>query len=155
MHCMICGIKDGEEREKGEHVAVHEYKLPHGKIHLCTSRKCKEHFYIHLDSGVPIVWVSRDDLYEEDWRSEITKEEDEDLTADDLREIAVQTQRIFCDDTYNEGFNQSIAGAVDLWREEKERTLVQDSPLKELPLLIGTLKYDRNTQILEQRLKGK
>ena len=38
--------------------------------------------------------------------------------------------------------------------EEVENEKVKNTPLKELPLLIGSLEYDSSTEILEERLKN-
>jgi hypothetical protein len=39
--------------------------------------------------------------------------------------------------------------------EEDEYNLVKNTPKKELPLLIGTLQFEYNNELLESRLKEK
>jgi len=157
MKCMICGKIEGQKDEHGQTIYLNKTKLPHGHISICQHSRCTSLFSIMLHDAIPIVWVSDSDLWEDndnDNYNKITDEEHDNLTAEDLIEIANNTQEIFCDDSYNEAYNQAIEGAVNLWREGNERKLVEDSPIKELPLLIGALKFQRNTEILERRLKN-
>lgn len=154
--CIICGKKEGESAKLdsgGKYiVTLCVYKLPHGTVYVCGGGKCSKHLTLQINGfASPLVWISVDDLYEEDYIDALSKEEAENLTAEDFLEIAEtasiqlfegDSHRLACDD------------AVDQWREDKEKKMIEDTPEKELPLLIETLKYNRNKELLEKRLKG-
>ena len=152
----MCGKKHGDRYEvygTGYHVFVQEYDFPHGKVQICEN--CKRHFTLQIwDFATPVVWLSGDDLWNEDLGAEhLTEKELSNLTGEELIELAQDTADAL-GDTFHETFHEAVGLAVNGWKEQKEKKKIEETPLKELPLLIGTLKYKRNIEILEKRLKG-
>ena len=155
--CIICGVKDGETHENlggngfpGK-IHISTYKLPHGEIHLCVNSTCQRMLTLLInDFQAPIVWVTKEDLYEEGFNEDcLTKEEAENLTPEEMIEIASDMQTTFDLTSYR----QALDDTADQWRKEKERKLIKDTPLKELPLLIEDLKFDSIKSLLEMRLR--
>jgi predicted nucleic acid-binding Zn ribbon protein len=131
--CIICG-----KPCKVENI------LPHGKV-FCHNG-CKELLNFHLNKAVPIVWMGLDDLIE---REHLTEEEAKAVTPVDL----IDATRAAADDmwvgTFGETFDDMVRGSA-VWLEEIK---VEQTPLKELPLLMGKLKYRESEKILTQRMK--
>lgn len=154
--CIICGKTEGEKREYGETTHLEDYNLPHGKITICMNGSCRKHLTLQInDFAYPMVWVSKDDLYEEDFIETLTEEEAENLTADDMIEIAGDSTDYIFNCGFGDTFREALDSVTEQWRKEKERKLVESTPLKELPLLIEDLKYESNKTFLGMRLKEK
>ena len=153
--CIICGKKEGDLYGgdlygNGYKIHIIKYKLPHGTVYLCGNSKCSKHLTLQLNNfASPIAWVGGEDLFEEDGNDYMTKEELENLTAEELIEIADDT----ADYIFGETFHDAIGYTVEQWRENKEKKMVESTPEKELPLLIESLKYKWNKELLEKRLK--
>lgn len=163
--CIICGKKEGEpsnikyiftNKDVIPPVIIIRHKLPHGTIYTCQSDTCMRHLTLQLnDRATPVVWLSGDDLYNEDLGAKhMTEEEFDVLTADELLQLSNDTADSLWNCNFHDEFQSHIGMAVDGWREEKEKEIVKNTPKKELPLLIGALKYKRNIDFLEKRLKG-
>jgi hypothetical protein len=159
-HCIICGVKDGETLEKiggngfpGK-IHISTYKLPHGTISLCYSAKCQKILTLLInDFQAPMVWVTKEDLYEEGFNEDcLTQEEAENLTPEEMIEITSDAADLLSNGGFPDDYREILNDTVDQWRKEKERKLIKDTPLKELPLLIEDLKYDSNKSLLEMRL---
>lgn len=154
--CIICGKKEGDKAKLhggGEYtVTIYVHKLPHGTVYICGDGKCSKHLTLQInDFASPLVWLSLDDLYEEDYRDTLSKEEAENLTAEDLLEIAETASDILWN---GDAHRDACDNAVEQWRENKEKETVKNTHEKELPLLIESLQYKRNKELLEKRLKG-
>lgn len=162
MKCIICGATDGKTRvlpppavETCGETNIFTYKLPHGSIHLCGSGQCRKLLTLQInDFASPMVWVSKDDLYEETDIDTLSKEEAENLTPEDLIEITTDAADMMWNGSFGEEYREILDNSAKQWRENKEGELVQNTPEEELPLLIGNLKYDRSKEYLEQRLRG-
>jgi hypothetical protein len=157
MKCIICGRKEGDSYDENGEYKLHlkKYKLPHGTIYLCNEDTCSKHLTLQINNfASPIMWVSEADLFEEDSNEHITKEELENLTAEELIELADNTADYIWNGNFGDTFHDAIDDTVEQWREEKEKKMVETTPEKELPLLIENLKYKRNKELLEKRLKG-
>lgn len=146
--CIICGKKC-----KDKETLIQAYKLPHGTIHLCHDHKCQKMLTLLInDFAAPIIWVSKADLYEKDFIETLTEEECNNLTPEDILELAADAEDMIGNDN-SFGFRETLDCVAEEWRKEKERKLIETTPLKELPLLIEDLKYDSNKSFLEMRLK--
>jgi len=158
--CIICGKKEGDKGKLhggGEYtVHIYKYKFPYGTIYIC-GHGCTRHLTLQVNGfASPLVWISLDDLYEEGWKDTLSKEEADNLTAEDFLDIAGTASDILHSDDIWDGdaHRDACDDAVDQWREQKEKEKIEDTPEKELPLLIEDLKYKRNKELLEKRLKG-
>jgi hypothetical protein len=160
-HCIICGVKDGETRENlggngfpGK-IHISTYKLPHGEIYLCYNSTCQKILTLLInDFQTPMVWVTKEDLYEERFNENcLTQEEAENLTPEEMIEITSDAADLLSNGSFPEEYREVLNDTADPWRKEKERKLIETTPLKELPLLIEDLKYDSNKSLLEMRLK--
>jgi len=79
----------------------------------------------------------------------LSKEEAKNLTAEEFLEIAEDASEIL----WNEGAHRdACGGAIEQRREKKEREMIKNTPEKGLSLLIETLKYDKNKELLEKLL---
>jgi len=155
MKCIICGQKEGDSYGEGYKVHINEHKLPHGTVYLCTNAHCGRHLTLQLNNfASPIAWVSGEDLFEEGGNEYMTREELENLTAEELIDLADNTADYIWNGSFGETYHTAVEDTVEQWREEKEKKMVEATPEKELPLLIESLKYKRNKELLEKRLKG-
>lgn len=142
--CLICGKKP-----------TYKITLPHGTIFIC--HKCAELLTFKINDASPILWLDPDYLYDEAYDDEgaMTKEEKDQLTPEDYITLAKDTADALCNDDYfHSQMQDCIKIAVEQWRENKERKLIENAPLKELPLFINSIKYPYNKELLEKRLKG-
>ena len=145
MKCIVCG-KENEPKESAE------YKFLHGSISVCYS--CRPILMYKIEGGnVPIGWVHPEDLYIEGVREIIPKKEAEELTMKDMFSIAKHMEEQF-QESYESLYEHLMKHSIPYWKQEKEEELVRNTPPKELPILIGSLKFEKNKQLLEQRLKG-
>jgi len=157
MKCIMCGrTRNQVFKVHGQEYTVYirEYKFPHGTIHICES--CKEEFSTQLwDFAHPVAWLSGDDLNSPDTGAEhMTEEELEDFSPKELIELAKRTADILWNRNFHDTFHDTLGDTVNEWREKKEKKLVEETPEKELPLLIESLRYESNKKLLEKRLKG-
>jgi hypothetical protein len=157
--CIICGVKEGEIKN-GHVIYIQNHKLPHGKIYLCHYDSCQKMLTCLINNEAsPMVWVSKDDLsddYANCYANCLTEEEMEKLTPEDIIEIADNATDLMYDGNslwYLETYRENLSCAVDEWRVQKELEVVENLPAKELPLLIGNLKYQSSIDVLEKRLK--
>lgn len=147
MKCIVCG-KENKLKES----AV--YKFSHGSICVCYS--CRPTLMYKIEGGnVPIGWVHKEDLYIEGVREVIPKEEAEDLTMKDMFSIAKHMEELLQEQHESLYRHETLMReSIPYWKQDKEEELVRNTPPKELPTLIGSLKFEENMQFLEQRLKG-
>lgn len=148
--CIICGKKC-----KDKETLIQTYKLPHGTIHLCHVHKCQKMLTLLInDFATPMIWVCKTDLYEKDFTGILTEEECDNLTPEDMLGLTADAADMIWNGNFGDNeFRETLDYAANEWRKEKERLLIKDTPLKELPLLIEDLKFDSNKSFLEMRLK--
>lgn len=155
--CIICGAKEGDKHPRWDcEITIRTYKLPHGSINICT-QGCMKLLTLHINDGAtPVIWLSKDDLYEKDYNEDcLTLDEADNLTPEDIIELATDTAELLWNGSLNDTYRETLDVAIDGWRREKERKRVAETPVKELPLLIGNLNYDVSIKLLERRLKEK
>ncbi len=160
MKCIVCGAVEGETRERlggnghpGQiHISV--YKLPHGEVHLCHSDQCRRLLTLELNFATPMVWVTKEDLYQEGYIHILTEEEADNLKPEDLIEITCDAADTIWNSSFDEEYREALDNSAKQWRENKEYEMVEKTPDDGLPLLIGNLKYDKSKELLNQRLKG-
>ena len=75
------------------------------------------------------------------------------LTPKDLYNIS-QSLRNYIWELWDNHYTDDMTAAIAGWREWKEVQKVEDTPDKDLPLLIGKLEYDKSLELFEKRLKG-
>ena len=139
--CIICGRKPS-----------YKITLPHGTIFVCHN-ECAELLTLKInDNNSPVIWVGHSDLYEEDYKEILTKEEMENLTSEDMIEIAHNTADALGDYFWEE-YNDALGRAAEWWRENQEMKYIKNCPKEDLPLLINNIKYENNKKIFEERLK--
>lgn len=159
MKCIICGRKEGDIYTWHENeftISLKEYQLPHGSIPVCKSigygDECMKHLTLQLnDFASPLIWMSLSDLYEEDNIETLSKEEADNITAEEFLGIAETASDIIW---VGDAHRDACDDAVEVWREQKEKEMIENMPRKELPLLIGALKYKKNKDLLVTLLKG-
>ena len=149
MKCFVCGNKKTHDKNKFPLLAT--YELPHGTISVCY--KCRPALMFNINAGnIPIWWIAKEDLYCPDLHERISKEEADQLTVKDLECIAQHIEELL-NEQYESTYSQVIHDALPYWKRDKEEELVRNTPKKELPLLIGKLKYKESKALLEERLK--
>ena len=140
--CIICGKKESVKE------SVHDYDLPHGTISICTSSQCKKLLTYKINFAVPVVWFSLEDAYEEDGNDFLTKEEAEALTDEEIVDLGDEVS-----EDIGYGFSGHVESAVESWKMSREKEKIMNTPLKKLPLLIGSIEFNANKRHLEERLK--
>ncbi len=136
MKCILCG-KPAEK-----------HKFKHGTLNLC--HKCIPALTCEINGqNTTVAWIHKEDLAR-DKDSILSKEEAEDFTRDDLILYARHMEEWIVEGATWKGAKWK---SLNDWRDEKEELLVLNTPLKELPLLIGSLKSKYNITMLEGRLK--
>lgn len=143
--CIICGKTKN----------LWEVKLPHGSFHICFGQKCADQVTVTVNScSFPTVWVSPDDLGP-DTSGLLTDKELEVITNKDIIEIARDTGEGLCNDDYfHASYQEALTVSIQYWREAKERELINDTSLENLPLIIEDIQYERNKKLLQERLKN-
>lgn len=149
MKCFVCG-KDNKPKES----VTHEFQ--HGTVSVCY--QCRDAFMYQLNGGnVPIWWLAVEDLHQSGLTdpsgNRISDEEADGFTMKDLVSVAKHTEELL-NEQYESLYDQVIRDALPFWRKEKEEELVMNTPERELPLLIGSLKHSENIDLLQSRLKG-
>lgn len=142
--CALCGKKQAPwiiER-KGK------------KIALCNDCKEAATAVIHGDNE-PVMWAGKVDIEERcDNDLELLKEARA-LTRCDIVSIADRLSGWFWDqDANGSWFSDSIMEAFLTHLSEKEAKKINDTPVKDLPLLIGTIKHKENEELLEKRMRS-
>lgn len=145
--CIICGRK----------FHLSKVEFPHGTVYVCYDRKCKEMIALKVndDDYAPIIWVGRGDLYEDDDNHVLTEEELKTVTDEELIHMASDLQDWIWNDSFGQDYHEGLKQVCDFWKENKEMKHIRECPKKDLPLLIGNLKFDSNQKVLEERLRGK
>jgi len=144
--CFICG-KEGSFIEH----------LPHGQICVCQS-KCLEILTLKINNDAyPVVWVSRDDIHNEDEDEDqrrMPKEDYDTLESEEIIRIASDTANALGDYFWN-SYDDALKTAL-FWRKERvELKMIKNTPDEDLPLLIGKIEFESNKRFFENRLKGK
>lgn len=157
--CIVCGRKDKDTFEmfnETYEVSINEYKFEHGSVFVCSYHKCSALLSLHLNGfAAPVVWLSSDDLINEDLGGiHMTEEEFESLKPEDMIELAGKISDSLFNESFIDLYHNDIGSAVEAMWEKKEREKVKKTEPKGLPLLIGALKYQRNIDLLQKRLKG-
>lgn len=131
--CIVCGKKNATT-----------HKLPHGDLSFCNY-SCFEKVIVATQKAVPILWVGQDDYLDRELiDSEEFKDQDKALIA-----AAMEVQNGVLNDSFWDGYSDCLVDSVD----EFEKEMIRNTPMKELPLLIGHLKHG-NDEFLTRRFKG-
>ena len=134
--CIICGTQCK---------TVH--KLPFGTIR-CHSNTCFKSLIYAVEKSYPILWMGKGDLEDHD---EYTKEELDKISPENMRIAADEATNVLWDSSY---FNDTFSELVTVTATSLERSKIYDTPLEELPLLMGKLKHEENEDYLIKRIKG-
>lgn len=140
--CIICGKSTFDK-----------INLSNGIIYACYS--CRDILTLKINDTFPILWLDSDYLYDLSYQDGVmTKEEAAQLKPEEIITLAKDTADILCNDDYfHIQLQEYIKQAVEHWRERKEEKFIINTPIKNLPLLIGSIKYKDNQKLFEKRLK--
>ena len=145
--CIVCGAKKG----------LDTFKFKYGSVHVCRTGDCLEKLRFQTDyNSVPVITLSANEMFNPDWddyANYITEKEYDSLTPEDLYNIS-QSLRNFIWELWDNHYNDDMTAAIAGWREWKEIQKVENTPDKDLPLLINKLEYEASKKLLERRLKN-
>ena len=124
--CIICGGKDAPE-----------HKLPHGTIHI-HGNKCFKILCAKTQDSIPMVWAGIGDYTDHELYT------DEELRGHD--EALIDGADAATDYLWNGNFGDEFEEALKAGAVEVERALIREANPKELPLLIGNLKFPKENE---------
>jgi len=134
--CIICGTQCK---------TVH--KLPFGTIR-CHADLCFKSLIYSVEKSYPILWMGTCDLED---LGEYTKEELDKTSPENMRIAADAATDALWNNQY---FGDTFGDLITLAATSLERSKIYDTPLEELPLLMGQLKFEENETFLIKRIKG-
>lgn len=133
--CIICGKSDKN---------LQENILPHGTIYCHFG--CKNLLNYLLNDAIPLVWLGKADLEDREY---YTSEELETITPEALILASEEAADSLWDGNFGETFGDTLRQTAVAIETDK----VYNTPKKELPLLMGKLKFRESEKLLTQRMK--
>jgi hypothetical protein len=124
-------------------------RLPHGQFEVCGSH-CKHKVVYGILGYFPILGFNLEELLDHD----VLDDEDLerlDLNLDDEYALSRDFNQCFWDDDIGKSYADS-AQKIGVKAEEMS---LRKTPRDQLPLKIGTLKFEENEQLLEELIKRK
>lgn len=138
--CIICGKEED----------VVEYKLPHGTIHLCHNNKCSRLITYRINNSCPIVWVGEPEIMEE-YENDSLQEAFGKLTEEEVLQAARDTEQcLWNDDMMGNMYHE----ALEMAQQYLEQGRIEKAPLEKLPLMLNSLYFEKNKEVLKERLKN-
>lgn len=135
--CIICGKETDNT-----------FKFKYGTISCCPNT-CQKMLNYKMNDAHPILWLSKSDLSDREHYTveELAKVKPEAII--DAAEDAIDSE------WNNDYFGESFSSIVENAAKALERNKIQNTKPKELPLLLGQLKFpEENDEYLLERLKS-
>jgi hypothetical protein len=135
-----------------KHEVAKTARLKHLKINLCGD--CWREAQFQVDGALPVIWVGNEDL--ETWLADEYQDERKKIckTSEDYARLANLIADKFFEYQGGEQLRDLTQEAYEVLSRDKEMLKISRMPRKNLPLLIGHIKFKENEKLFNKRLKG-